>query len=77
MTRKSERRRRHGAPAAASSRDNNTLIIAAVAVAVLFVGGLVALNLMNASAPPAAVNAARVWGSEAAPVKVEIFSDFQ
>ena len=76
MARTSERRRRAGARRPDSS-GNNTLIIGAVAVAFIFVGGLIALNLWSASAPPAAVNAARVWGSESAPVKVEIFSDFQ
>ena len=78
MAKASERRRR--AQAARSGGGNsNTLIIVVGVIAIVFVGGLVALQVMASMTPasPVAVAQGRKWGNDNAPVKVEIFSDFQ
>ncbi len=60
-------------------RDNTPLILGVVALAIIFVGALVWINI-NATSQPAAplqVSAGKVWGKADAPVTIEEWSDFQ
>lgn len=81
MSKSSERRKRAQAARSAGGggSSNNTLIILVAVIAIVFVGGLVTLQVIASQAPasPVAVAQGRKWGNETASVKVEIFSDFQ
>lgn len=69
-----------GRAAKKTSRNNSVWIIGGVAAAAVLVLALVLIN-MNATskpvAPPSVLNAGRVLGNAAAPVKIDMYSDFQ
>jgi protein-disulfide isomerase len=71
----------HSKKARPVKKNNNSVwIIGAVAAAAVLVLALVFINL-NATAkplePPSVLNAGRVLGDAAAPVKIDLYSDFQ